>query len=142
MVVGPGFVSTSPAFMRRSANHPAGPHDRLAPQKNGKWGTHCWGWELSTQFAQPFVTVVTAPPLVGFVVWCQINSFHMFESSSHIIFESLSHVVIESLSHVVFESSSHVVYESSSHVIFESSSHIVFESSSHVVLESSSPFIF
>ena len=34
--VGPGFVSTSPAFMRSSASHPAGQHDRLA--KNGKSG--------------------------------------------------------------------------------------------------------
>ena len=33
VVVGPGFVSTSPAFMKRSASHPAGPHGRLAPQK-------------------------------------------------------------------------------------------------------------
>ena len=30
VVVGPGFVSTSPAFMRSSASHPAGPHGRLA----------------------------------------------------------------------------------------------------------------
>ena len=30
MVVGPGLVSTSPAFMRSIASHPAGPHDRLA----------------------------------------------------------------------------------------------------------------
>ena len=34
-VVGPGLVSTSPAFVRSSASHPAGQHDRLA-QKNGK----------------------------------------------------------------------------------------------------------
>ena len=31
--VGPGFVSTSPAFMRSSTSHPAGPHDWLAPKK-------------------------------------------------------------------------------------------------------------
>ena len=35
--VGPGFVSTSPAFMRSSASHPAAMHGRLAP-KNGKSG--------------------------------------------------------------------------------------------------------
>ena len=29
LFVEPGFVSTSPAFMRNSANHPAGPHGRL-----------------------------------------------------------------------------------------------------------------
>ena len=28
--VGPGFVSTSPDFMRSSANHPSGPHGPLA----------------------------------------------------------------------------------------------------------------
>ena len=37
VVVGPEFVSTSPALMRSSASHPACPHDRLAP-KNGKSG--------------------------------------------------------------------------------------------------------
>ena len=30
VVIGPGFVSTSPAFMRSSASHPAGPHGQLA----------------------------------------------------------------------------------------------------------------
>ena len=29
-VVGPGLVSTSPAFVSNSASHPAGPHDRHA----------------------------------------------------------------------------------------------------------------
>ena len=33
-VVGPGLVSTSPAFVSSSASHPAGPH----AQKNGKSG--------------------------------------------------------------------------------------------------------
>ena len=47
VVVGPGLVSTSPAFMRSSASHPAGPHGWLYP-KTGKSGTHCWGWEGST----------------------------------------------------------------------------------------------
>ena len=32
VVVGPGLVSTSPAFMRRIASHPAGTHDLLAPK--------------------------------------------------------------------------------------------------------------
>ena len=45
-VVGPGLVSTSPAFVSSSASHPAG------PQKNGKSGPHCWGRGGSTQFAQ------------------------------------------------------------------------------------------
>ena len=33
VVVGPGFVSTSPAFMKSSASHPAGPHDRFAQNR-------------------------------------------------------------------------------------------------------------
>ena len=32
-VVGPGLVSTSPAFVRSSASHPVGPHVRLAPKR-------------------------------------------------------------------------------------------------------------
>ena len=32
--VGPGFVSTYPAFMRSSTSHPAGPHDWLAQNGN------------------------------------------------------------------------------------------------------------
>ena len=69
-VVGPGLVSTSPAFVSNSASHPAGPHDRLA-QKNGKSGPHCWGRGGSTQFAQQLESAVTAPPLVGCVVGSQ-----------------------------------------------------------------------
>ena len=70
-VVGPGLVSTSPAFVSNSASHPEGPHGRLA-QKNGKSGPHCWGRGGSTQFAQQFEFAVTAPPLVGCVVWSHI----------------------------------------------------------------------
>ena len=33
VVVGPGFGSTSPTFMRSRTSHPAGPHGRLAPKK-------------------------------------------------------------------------------------------------------------
>ena len=32
VVVGPGFVSMSPAFIRSSASHPAGLHGRLSPK--------------------------------------------------------------------------------------------------------------
>ena len=42
VVVGPGFVSTSPAFMMSSASHPAGPHDRLAPP-TVNLATIAWG---------------------------------------------------------------------------------------------------
>ena len=74
-VVGPGFVSIPPAFMRSNASHPAGPHGRFA-QKNSKSGSHCWGREVSTQFAQQFAkTAETAPPLVGCIVWSLILSF-------------------------------------------------------------------
>ena len=37
--------------------------------KNGKSGPHCWGRGGSTQFAQQLEFAVTAPPLVGCVVW-------------------------------------------------------------------------
>ena len=67
-VVGPGLVSTSPAFVSSNASHPVGPHGRHAP-KNGKSGPHCWGPGDSTQFAQQLESTVTAPPLVGCVVW-------------------------------------------------------------------------
>ena len=60
-VVGPGLVSTSPAFVSSSASHPAGPHGRHAPKTVNREG--------STQFAQQFLSAVTAPPLVGCVVW-------------------------------------------------------------------------
>ena len=63
-----GLVSTSPAFVSNSASHPAGPHGRHA-QKNGKSGPHYWGRGGSTQFAQQLDSAVTAPPLVGCVVW-------------------------------------------------------------------------
>ena len=60
-VVGPGLVSTSPAFVSSSASHPAGPHGRHAQKTVNRGG--------STQFAQQLETTVTAPPLVGCVVW-------------------------------------------------------------------------
>ena len=41
--------------------------------KNGKSGSHCCGREGSTQFAQQFVTAVTAQTLVGCVVWNHIT---------------------------------------------------------------------
>ena len=50
VVVRPGLVSTSPAFMRSSVIHPAVLHGRRASQNN-KSGPHCWGNQGSTQFA-------------------------------------------------------------------------------------------
>ena len=64
-VVGPGLVSTSPAFVSNSVSGSAWP----ACQKNGKSGPHCRGRGGSTQFAQQLEFAVTAPPLVGCVVW-------------------------------------------------------------------------
>ena len=69
-VVGPGLISTSHAFVSNSASHPAAPHGRHA-QKNGKSSPHCWGRGGSTQFAQQLEFAVTAPPLVGCIVWSQ-----------------------------------------------------------------------
>ena len=74
-VVGPGLVSTSPAFVSSSASHPPGPHGRHAQKR--KSGPHCWGRGGSTQFAQQLKSAVTAPPLVGCVVW----SHHMVTNS-------------------------------------------------------------
>ena len=59
-VVGPGLVSTSPAFVSSSASHPAGLHGRHAQKI---------GWGGPTQFAQQLESTVTAPPLVDCVVW-------------------------------------------------------------------------
>ena len=41
--------------------------------KNGKSGPHCWGRGGLTQFAQRLESAVTAPPLVGCVVWSHQN---------------------------------------------------------------------
>ena len=45
------------------------PSSGSACPKNGKSGPHFWGRGGSTQFAQQLETTVTAPPLVGCVVW-------------------------------------------------------------------------
>ena len=63
-VVGPGLVSTSPAFCEQQ-RQPSSGSAWPACQKNGKSGPHCWGRGGSTQFAQQLETTVTAPPLVG-----------------------------------------------------------------------------
>ena len=52
-VVGPGLVSTSPAFVTSS-----GSAWRVCP-KNGKSGPHCWGRGGPTQFAQQLQSAVT-----------------------------------------------------------------------------------
>ena len=56
------------AFVSSSASHPAGPHApktvNRAPIAGGRGG--------SAQFAQQLESAVTAPPLVGCVVWSPI----------------------------------------------------------------------
>ena len=76
-VVGPGLVSTSPAFVSSSASHPAGPHGRHA-QKTVNRAPIIGGRGGSTQFAQPLETTVTAPPLVGCIVWSPARRFCSF----------------------------------------------------------------
>ena len=56
VVVGPGLVSTSPAFMRSISSHPAGPH--------GRHNLH-----------RVCQTAVTAPPRVCCVVWSHFACF-------------------------------------------------------------------
>ena len=68
-VVGPGLVSTSPAFVSSSASHPAGLHGRHAQKTVNRAGRGG-----STQFAQQLESAVTAPPLVGCVVWSLLIS--------------------------------------------------------------------
>ena len=82
-VVGPGLVSTSPAFVGSSA-------------AISKSDPHCWGRGGSTQFAQQLESAVTAPPLVGCVVWRQkvliLLSCHQtafFHLSTHLVSFSL-----------------------------------------------------
>ena len=65
-VVGPGLDITGFCEQQRQ------PSSRSAwptCPKNNKSGSHCWGREGSTQFAHQHVSAVTAPPLVGCVVW-------------------------------------------------------------------------
>ena len=62
--VGPGFVSTSPAFMRSSTIHPAGPHDWLA--KNGNRAPISGGRSCLHNLYRVCQTIVTAQPCV---VW-------------------------------------------------------------------------
>ena len=68
MIAGPGLFSTSPAFMRSSASHLAGPYGRPSPKTinreplTGEGGVNT----ICTTVCQ---TAVTAPPRVSCVVW-------------------------------------------------------------------------
>ena len=70
-VVGPGLVSTSPSFVSSSASHPAGPHGRLA-QKTVNRAPIAGGGKVRHNLHSSFESTVTAPPLVGCVVWSHI----------------------------------------------------------------------
>ena len=77
-VVGPGLVSTSPAFVSNSASHPAGPHGRHA-QKTVNRTPIAGGREVRHNLTQQLEFAVTAPPLVGCVVWSLMCEFtHSF----------------------------------------------------------------
>ena len=63
--VGPGFVSTSLAFMRSITSHPAGPHDL---PKNGNRASIAGGGKGRHNLHRVCHTTVTAPPRVGCIV--------------------------------------------------------------------------
>ena len=73
-----------PLLWSSSASHPAGPHGRHA-QKTVNRVPIAGARECSTQFAQQLETTVTAPPLVGCVVWSLlqivISSFQTVSST-------------------------------------------------------------
>ena len=76
-VVGPGLVSTSPAFVSSSASHPAGPHGRHA-QKTVNRAPIAGGGRVRHNLPQQFLSAVTAPPLVGCVVWSRYHTLSTF----------------------------------------------------------------
>ena len=71
-VVGSGLVSTSPAFMRSSANHSASPHGGLS-KKHGKSIPHRGRGRHNLHIVSE--TDVTVPPRSCCVAWCK-SSFH------------------------------------------------------------------
>ena len=56
--------------------------------QSSKSGPHCWWWEDSTQFAQQLESVVTAPPLVGCVVWHLYTDDHRGQLIADVISNS------------------------------------------------------
>ena len=67
---GPGLVSTSSAFMRSIASHPAGPHGWLVKQNSNR-APIAGGVRGRHNLYRVCQTAVTAPPRVGYVVWSQ-----------------------------------------------------------------------
>ena len=89
MVVRPGLVSTSPAFMRSIASHPAGPHGRLA--KNGNRAPIAGGGRGRHNVHRACQTAVTAPLRVGCVVWSPQNEVIRIITGSHKM-SSIDHI--------------------------------------------------
>ena len=115
-VVRPGLVSTSPAFVISSASHPAGLHGRHA-QTTVNRAPHCRGREGSTQVAQQLESAVTAPPLVGCVVWSnqqQVTTYTTCEYTLYILctFQSLPALLSHRSTFQSLQSSSHHCYQS------------------------------
>ena len=76
-VVGPGLVSTSPAFVSNSASYPAGPHGRHA-QKTVNQAPIAGGREVRHNLHSS----LTAPPHVGCIVWSPFCVLIMYITSS------------------------------------------------------------
>ena len=85
VVVGLGLVSTSPAFMRSIANHPAGLHGCLA--KKNVIGHPLLG-AGGVNLHRVCHTTVTAPPCVDCVFWCLLISACMFIVSKALLISS------------------------------------------------------
>ena len=74
-VVGPGLVSTSPAFMMSIASHPAG---LLGRPKNGNRAPIAGVGRGRHNLHRVCHTTVTATPRVGCVFWSPMASHHSY----------------------------------------------------------------
>ena len=66
-----GYLVSDMYLFMADITNPAGSAWPAMPKKRVNRAPHCWGRGGSTQFAQQLETTVTAPPLVGCVVWSQ-----------------------------------------------------------------------
>ena len=73
VIVRPGILSTSPVFMRNSASHSAGPHDRLSKKNTENrasnagdwWYHHCVVWSLISFLS---LCLVRLTPLLSLLI--------------------------------------------------------------------------